>query len=77
MRLRRWETVPLPPRTDSEFAVVRWGDHLRRPHSALGLPAHAPSRKPAAPLRVRRSSRGLTADRCDSRRTSAYDMLTY
>lgn len=24
MRLRRGETVPLLPRTDSEFAVVRW-----------------------------------------------------
>ena len=35
----------------------RASDHLRRPRDALGLPAHAPSRKPAAPLRLRRSSR--------------------
>ena len=64
--------------TDSRVCCPLFsGDHLRRPHSALGLPAHAPSRKPAAPLRVRRSSRGLTADRCDSRRTSAYDMLIH
>ena len=79
MRLRRGETVPAlsPHRLASLLPVRLAGDHLRRPHSALGLPAHAPSRKPTAPLRVRRSSRGLTADRCDSRRTSAYDMLIH
>jgi hypothetical protein len=52
------ETVPaLLSRTDSEFAL-RNCDHLRRPRCALGRSAPVlPGGKPAAPLRVRRSSR--------------------
>jgi hypothetical protein len=53
MRLRRGETV----RTQTPSLPFWQGDHLRRPHVALGLPPLTPARKPAAPLRVRRSSR--------------------
>ena len=49
MRLHRDETVaPFLPQTREFAARCLAGDHLRRPRSALGLPAHAPSRKPAA-----------------------------
>ena len=48
-----------PPSKSSKtlLSLFQRCDHLRRPRHALGLPAHAPSRKPDAPLWVRRSSR--------------------
>ncbi len=57
MRLRRGETVPalLSAQTPSlAFAPVIIYAVLA---VLSAIPAHAPSRKPAAPLRVRRSSR--------------------
>ncbi len=56
--LRRSETVPtLFSRTDSGLLCPRC-DHLRRPRCAFGRSDPTlPTRKPDAPLRVRRSSR--------------------